>query len=38
MQKENKMGTMDTNKLILSMSLPMIASMMVQAKKKKPIK
>ena len=31
MQKENKMGTMDTNKLILSMSLPMIASMMVQA-------
>ena len=31
MQKENKMGTMDANKLILSMSLPMIASMMVQA-------
>jgi len=28
---ENKMGTMPVNKLLLSMSLPMIASMLVQA-------
>lgn len=29
--KENKMGTMPTNKLLISMSLPMIISMLVQA-------
>ncbi len=29
--KENKMGTMPINKLLLSVSLPMIASMLVQA-------
>ncbi|MDD8048108.1 MAG: MATE family efflux transporter [Thomasclavelia sp.] len=29
--KENKMGTMPINKLIISMSLPIIASMLVQA-------
>ena len=29
--KENKMGTMPVNKLLLSMSLPMMASMLVQA-------
>ena len=28
---ENKMGTMPVNKLLVSMSLPMIASMLVQA-------
>ena len=28
---ENKMGTMPINKLLLSMSLPMVASMLVQA-------
>ena len=31
MQKENKMGVMPINKLIISMSLPMIISMLVQA-------
>lgn len=31
MQKENKMGTMPINKLILNMSLPIIISMLVQA-------
>ena len=30
-QRENKMGTMPVNKLLVSMSLPMIASMLVQA-------
>ncbi len=30
-QKENKMGTMPVNKLLLSMALPMIISMLVQA-------
>ena len=30
-QKENKMGTMPVNKLLLSMALPMIVSMLVQA-------
>lgn len=30
-QSENKMGTMPINKLLVSMSLPMIASMLVQA-------
>jgi len=30
-QTENKMGTMPVNKLLLSMSLPMMASMLVQA-------
>ncbi len=30
-QKENKMGTMPVNKLLLSMSIPMIISMLVQA-------
>ena len=29
--KENKMGTMPVNKLLISMSLPMMASMLVQA-------
>ena len=29
--KENKMGTMPINKLILTMSLPMIISMVVQS-------
>ena len=29
--KENKMGTMPTNKLLITMSLPMIISMLVQA-------
>ena len=29
--KENKMGTMPVNKLLMSMSLPMMASMLVQA-------
>lgn len=31
MEKENKMGTMPVNKLLLSMSLPMVISMLVQA-------
>ncbi len=31
MQQENKMGVMPVNKLIISMSLPMIISMLVQA-------
>lgn len=31
MTKENKMGTMPVNKLLISMSLPMIISMLVQA-------
>lgn len=31
MQKENKMGTMPIDKLLLSMSLPMMISMLVQA-------
>ena len=31
MQQENKMGIMPVNKLILSMSLPMILSMLIQA-------
>ena len=30
-QQENKMGTMPINKLLLSMALPMVASMLVQA-------
>ncbi len=30
-RKENKMGTMPINKLVLTMSLPMMASMLVQA-------
>ena len=29
--KENKMGTMPVNRLLVSMSLPMIISMIVQA-------
>ncbi|MBR5516203.1 MAG: MATE family efflux transporter, partial [Clostridia bacterium] len=29
--KENKMGTMPINRLVLTMSLPMMASMLVQA-------
>ena len=29
--KENKMGTMPVNRLLISMSLPMMASMLVQA-------
>ena len=29
--KENKMGTMPVNKLLISMSLPIIISMLVQA-------
>lgn len=31
MQKENKMGTMPVNRLLITMALPMIASMLVQA-------
>lgn len=31
MEKENKMGTMPVNKLLISMSVPMIISMLVQA-------
>ena len=31
MQQENKMGTMPVGKLIVTMSLPMIISMLVQA-------
>ena len=31
MQQENKMGVMPVNRLILTMSLPMILSMLVQA-------
>ena len=31
MHQENKMGVMPVNKLILNMSLPMMASMLVQA-------
>ena len=31
MVQENKMGTMPVNKLLISMSLPMIISMLVQA-------
>ncbi len=31
MEKENKMGTMPVNKLLLSMSLPMVISMLVMA-------
>ena len=31
MQKENKMGTMPVGRLIITMSLPMIISMLVQA-------
>ena len=31
MIQENKMGTMPVNKLLISMSLPMIISMLVQA-------
>lgn len=30
-QKENKMGVMPVNKLLLSMSLPIMISMLVQA-------
>ena len=30
-QKENKMGVMPINKLLLSMSIPMMISMLVQA-------
>lgn len=30
-QKENKMGTIPINKLIISMSLPIMISMIVQA-------
>ena len=30
-QEENKMGTMPMNKLLLSMSIPMMASMLVQS-------
>ena len=30
-QKENKMGTMPINKLLLTMSVPMMISMLVQA-------
>ena len=29
--KENKMGTMPVNKLLITMSLPMMVSMLVQA-------
>ena len=29
--KENKMGTMPVNRLLISMSIPMIISMLVQA-------
>ena len=31
MEKENKLGTMPISKLIIKMSLPIIASMLVQA-------
>lgn len=31
LQKENKMGTMPVNKLLINMSLPMVVSMLVQA-------
>ena len=31
MKKDNKMGTMPINKLLIAMSLPMIISMLVQA-------
>ena len=31
MSQENKMGVMPINKLLISMSLPMIISMLVQA-------
>ena len=31
MQQENKMGVMPVNKLILTMSVPMVLSMLVQA-------
>lgn len=31
LQKENKMGSMPINKLLISMALPMVASMLVQA-------
>ena len=31
MQQENKMGVMPVNKLIITMSLPMVISMLVQA-------
>ena len=31
MEKENKLGTMPISKLIINMSLPIIASMLVQA-------
>lgn len=31
MAEENKMGTMPVNRLLISMSLPMIISMLVQA-------
>ena len=31
LQKENKMGTMPVNRLLLTMSLPMVISMLVQA-------
>jgi len=31
MEKENKMGTMPVNKLLVSMSVPMIVSMLIQA-------
>ena len=30
-RKENKMGTMPVKKLLITMSLPMMASMLVQA-------
>ena len=30
-QRENKMGTMPVDKLLLSMALPMVVSMLVQA-------
>lgn len=31
LQKENKMGVMPVNKLLLSMAVPMMISMLVQA-------
>ena len=31
MENENKMGTMPINKLLISMSIPMVVSMLVQA-------
>ena len=31
MQEENKMGTMPVNRLLVTMSLPMMISMVVQA-------